>query len=171
MAVDFAWMEQRILGRCLSDHEKGLLAIMISELRLPAGQVVCIDQEHGGILYLLRSGEAELLLEWGDEHLCVPRICEGAQLGDLASLLDETACATLIARQECHAYRIRRQAFDALLACRQPLACDMAYGVLSHTAGTIRELQMRRAGHKGFASRLGGNYPSLFDDRNQNRHP
>lgn len=171
MAVDFAWMEQRILGRCLSDHEKGLLAIMISELYLPAGQSVCIDQQRGGTLYLLRSGEAEVLLEWGNEWLLLPRICEGAQLGDLASLLDEATRATLIARRDCHAYRIRRRAFDALLACRQPLACDMAYGVLFHTAGTIRELQMRCAGHGEFASRLDGNYPSLFDDRNQTRHP
>jgi CRP-like cAMP-binding protein len=145
MAVDFAWLEQHILGRSLSDREKGLLAIMITELHLPAGRAVCIEPGEGGTLYLLRSGEAELLLEWGGEFLLVPSICEGAQLGDLASLLDESACATLIARDDCVAYRIRRQAFDALLTCRQPLACDMAYGVLSCTAGPIRDLQIRRA--------------------------
>ncbi|HXH65001.1 MAG TPA: cyclic nucleotide-binding domain-containing protein [Mariprofundaceae bacterium] len=146
MAVDFAWLEQRILGRSLSDREKGLLGIMITELHLPAGQAVCIEPGNGGTLYLLRSGEAEVLLEWGDECLRVPSISEGAQLGDLASLLDESACATLIARDDCVAYRIRRRAFDALLASRQPLACDMVYGVLSCTASAIRELQMRRAG-------------------------
>jgi CRP/FNR family transcriptional regulator, cyclic AMP receptor protein len=147
MSVDFAWMEQRILGRSLSDHEKGLLGIMITELHLQAGQAVCIEQEHGGTLYLLRSGKAEVLLEWGDECLRVPRISEGAQLGDLASLLGgESTCATLIARQDCVAYRIRRRAFDALLACRQPLACDIAYGLLARTARSIRELHMRRAG-------------------------
>jgi CRP/FNR family transcriptional regulator, cyclic AMP receptor protein len=146
MAIDFEWMEQRILGRSLSDHEKGLLGIMINELYLPAGQAITIEHEHGGVLYLMRSGEAEVLLEWEGECLRVPSICEGAQLGDLASLLDESACATLIARDDCVAYRIRRRAFDALLTCRQPLACDMAYGVLSCTAGSIRELHMRRAG-------------------------
>jgi CRP/FNR family cyclic AMP-dependent transcriptional regulator len=146
MSVDFTWMEQRILGRSLSDHEKGLLAIMITELKLQAGQAVCIEQDHGGTLYLLRSGEAEVLLEWGDECLRVPRISEGAQLGDLASLLDGATCATLIARDDCVAYRIRRRAFDALLASRQPLACDIVYGVLSRTARAIRELHMRRAG-------------------------
>lgn len=142
MSVDFDWLERCIMGRCLSDHEKSLLGIMMTEVRLKTGEAIGIEHESGGVLYLIHSGEGEVFLEWGGECMRLPGITAGAQLGDLASILGGTAKATLIARSDCIAYRIRRQAFDALLASRQALACDMIYGVLTHTANPIRALQL-----------------------------
>ncbi|MCC6746748.1 MAG: cyclic nucleotide-binding domain-containing protein [Deltaproteobacteria bacterium] len=116
----------------LSGPALAAVAQIAEDARFPEGAVVCREGEAGDCLFLLLRGRAAV-------HVRSSFVCElgpGELFGEIALLDGSPRTATVIAREELGALRIRRQAFQELLVA-EPL---VARGVLS---GLVRYLRQR----------------------------
>jgi len=145
MGIDYDWLQERIFHRLLTEDEKTGLEGFVTIESFPTGCPLVIENEQGGALYLLRRGEVDVVMQFNGETVRLSHAGEGAQLGDMTFLDEKAASATLIARKDCVAYKITRQAFADLLASRQDVARDLLFNTLANMAGTIRQMNFSHA--------------------------
>ena len=65
MDIDFNWLEGHIFCRQLTDGEQEDLKSLISVLSFKSGECIEVDSKGIGVLYLIRSGEVDVLMKIG----------------------------------------------------------------------------------------------------------
>lgn len=143
--IDFEWLEARVFCRDLTDQEKDSLREMIVVDHFGKGQKIIVANEPGGNLYLLRSGRVDVLLNFNGESIKAADLGEGAQVGDMSFIDDDTASATIVARGNCVAYKITRDALSRLFVFRPSVAKDMMFGMMRQMSRNIRALNESNA--------------------------
>ena len=140
MEIDFHWLEERVLMRKLGSEERELLAHVIQPQDFRAGDVMLKQGQPGGVLYLLRAGDAVIEREEGGQHTRVATIGEGAMFGEMTFLTGEEASATVTAKSHCTVYTLTRAAYSELMQRQQDLVYALFAHILIHTARVIRHM-------------------------------
>ncbi len=80
-------------------------------LTLPAGQTLFKEGEPCGLMYVLMSGTADIIVH----NRVVESMEAGAMVGEMAMLDDSTRCATVIAKSDCQLLPIDKRRFNFLI--------------------------------------------------------
>jgi len=145
MAIDFNWLEKYVFHRTLTEDEKCNLGTLITIESFKNGTSMMVENEPAGALYLLRHGKVDVVMQFNGETVHIANAGEGSQLGDMAFLDDATATATLIAKEDCVAYKITRKAIANLFAAHQEVARDLLCNTLANMSNILRELNFSNA--------------------------
>jgi len=143
--IDFDWLEARIFCRELTGQEKDSLQGLIVVEHFTKGQKIMVANEPGGNLYLLRSGKVDVLLSFNGENIKVAGLSEGAQMGDMSVVDDDAASATILACEDCVAYRLTRDSLSRLFVFRPLVAKGMMFGMMRQMSRNIRDLNKSNA--------------------------
>lgn len=143
--MDWEWLENRIFERTLTEDERSSLQVAIEQVEFAKGDRILVQNEPGGTLYLLRSGQVSVELEFCGETVHLADVGEGAQLGDMSFLDEHGAGATLVARTPCIAYKLTRDDLSRLYAYRQKMVNDLLVSTLRGMSDTIRNLNQSNA--------------------------
>lgn len=99
----------------LDDELLGRLASEVTELEIRAGDWLMRRGESGESLYLLRSGQLEVVDESPPETV-IRVLRRGSVLGELALLTGEARSASIRARRDSHLLELGRDRFERLIA-------------------------------------------------------
>lgn len=141
MSVDVAWMEEKVLLRKLDREEQQLLDKLIDVAEFKAGEPI-VEQGHaGGVLYLLRSGEADITVNAaGSGEVRVATAKEASMFGEMTFLTGDEASATVKAKKDCVVYKLTRLAYSELMQKNQDLVFALFAHILVHAASVIRHM-------------------------------
>ena len=89
----------------------------LQERRYPKGSKIVTQGEEGDSFYIIRSGNAGVLLEReGKPGVALAQLGPHDGFGEMALLTDETRSATVVSTTDVEAWRLARDAFQELLA-------------------------------------------------------
>lgn len=140
MEIDFHWLEEQVLMRSLGSGERELLAHVIQAQDFRAGDVMLKQGQPGGVLYLIRAGDAVIEREEGGQNTRVATIGEGAMFGEMTFLTGEEASATVTANSHCTVYKLTRAAYSELMQRQQDLVYALFAHILIQAARIIRHM-------------------------------
>ncbi len=153
MSIDDKWLEQRIAKRELTEAERTALAEALSEVEVASGEKIVTQGQGGGMLYIVRSGKAEIVDESHGSTVSIAHVGEGALLGEMTFLTGGDASASVIARSDCAIYRLPRELFVGIMAAQPELSYALFATMLANTAETIRHMNEE---HIGMLQYIGG---------------
>ena len=136
--------------RSLAESERQGLADAISIEHFAQGDTVIMQHESGGKLYLLKSGRVDVMLNFNGEQLKLADRGEGAQLGDMSFLDDSEASASIIARENCTAYRLTRDALTQLFVHHQAAAKDLTFSMIQNMTRNMRQMNEKNVAAMGY---------------------
>jgi CRP-like cAMP-binding protein len=87
----------------------------LTELRFPAGAIICRRHEPGDRLYIVKSGSVEVRLGVGTDGVSLYRLEAGDCFGEMALLTGQPRSADVVALDETTAWSLDRPDFDAVV--------------------------------------------------------
>ena len=93
----------------------------LSEMRFPAGAVICRRYDRGDCLYIIKSGSVEVRLGTGADGASLYRLEAGDCFGEMALLTGQSRSADVVALDETFVWKLDRPDFDAVVNQSVPL--------------------------------------------------
>ena len=140
MGIDFDWIEEKVLLRKLNADEKALLGSLVEVSEYKAGEVIVAQGAPGGVLYLLRSGKADIECDTNGAKIRVGTAGERSMFGEMTFLTGDAATATVTAREDCTVYSLTRIAFSELMVKDQDMVYELFAHMLINAASIIRHM-------------------------------
>ena len=145
MAIDYTWLEDKILLRKLSEGEREKVGRVLQEKHYDKGQQILAQGQAGGVLYILRSGSAEISAESNGQQMRISTTKEGALFGEMTFLTGEQASATVTANEPCVVYKLNRDdVSDLMLSDSEIVYAFLAY-MLVYAGRVIRTMNEEHA--------------------------
>lgn len=141
MSHDFTWLEEKIVRRRLDEDERQALSRLLEAETIAKGEHIVSQGMAGGVLYLLRSGSADIERQTaGGSRSRIATARAGALLGEMTFLTGEAASADVIAREKCEVYKLTQAGFSELMRHQQGLVYSLFAYMLLYTADVIRHM-------------------------------
>jgi CRP-like cAMP-binding protein len=105
-----------------------------------ASDVIVMQGDAGGELYLLRTGSADITCRSDGKNLRVASIGEGALFGEMSFLTGDPISATVTAKEACIVYSLSRSAYSELMINNQDLVYSLFAHMLVHAGTIIRQM-------------------------------
>jgi len=138
MTIDYAWLEEKVVKRTLGDSERGALGRLLVEQNFTKQDKILTQSQPGGVLYILRSGLAEISADSNGQHVHLATAKEGALFGELTFLTGEAATASVVAAEDCSVYKLNREDCAELMQNEPELVYALMAYMLLHAAKIIR---------------------------------
>jgi CRP-like cAMP-binding protein len=124
-----------------------LLAYTSDVVTYQAGQVMFRKGDIGDAAYVIIKGEADVSISSDAGHIPIATLHDGDFVGEIAILCDTPRTATVSAKSEVKALRIRKEPFFELLRQFPEMALEMTRLLAERLARTTAELveSQRRA--------------------------
>jgi CRP-like cAMP-binding protein len=123
-----------------------LLAYTSDVVTYNPGQVIMRQGDVGDAAYVIISGDADVTISSGAGDIPVAELHDGDFVGEIAILCDTPRTATVLARSQVKALRIRKEPFFELLRQFPEMAVEMTRLLaerLSRTTAELVEAQRR----------------------------
>lgn len=117
-----------------------LLAYTSDVVTYQSGQVLMRQGDIGDAAYVIIKGEADVIITKGGSEVPVATLRDGDFLGEIAILCDTPRTATVTARNEVKALRIRKEPFFQLLHQFPEMAVEMTRLLAERLTRTTAEL-------------------------------
>ena len=117
------------LCRLLAPAEVDAIAAIAEQLNVPAGGALFREGEPGDGVYLVMSGEVDVVKSASGGERSLARLGPGGILGEMSLLTNDTRSATGRARVETAVLRLPAARFRALLAEGSPAALKLTAGL------------------------------------------
>jgi len=138
MAIDYAWLEDKVVKRKLGEGECAALERVLIEKNFTKKDNILTQGQVGGVLYILRSGLAEISAESNGQHVHLGSAKEGALFGELTFLTGDAATATVVAEDDCVVYKLKRADCSELMKIEPELVYAFMAYMLAHASKIIR---------------------------------
>jgi len=156
MAIDYSWLEENVLKRKLGGGERDKLGRLLVEKNIAKKDNILTQGQAGGVLYILRSGLAEISADCNGQHMHLAVAREGALFGEITFLTGDAATATVVAEDDCIVYKLNRADCSELMQTEPELVFAFMAYMLVHASKIIRSrdadhanmLQYMTASHK-----------------------
>ena len=125
-----------------------LLAYTSDVVTYRSGQVLFRKGDVGDAAYVIIKGDADVSIPAASGDVAVAQLHDGDFLGEIAILCDTPRTATVTARNELKALRIRKEPFFQLLHQFPEMAVEMTRLLaerLTRTTAELVEAQQKRA--------------------------
>ncbi len=118
-----------------------------------AGENICLEGERGTALYVIESGEVDIIVNAGDrQEIVIDTAGPGSYFGEMAFLGGTTRIATIRARQDCRLLEIGHRDFMAVASGNPDLLRRLMRQIIGHVQRTdravIHELNVKNAALK-----------------------
>ncbi|MDX8397379.1 MAG: cyclic nucleotide-binding domain-containing protein [Mariprofundaceae bacterium] len=140
MAIDTQWLEEKAIFRKLNSDESELLTQLVSVSKYVAGDTIVEQGKPGGVLYLMRSGVADIRCFTNGSDVRVAKAEEASLFGEMSFLTGDDASASVIAKENCVIYSLTRAAYSELMQKNQDLVFALFTHILVHTSTVIRHM-------------------------------
>ncbi len=117
-----------------------LLAYTSDVITYQAGQTIMRQGDIGDAAYVIIKGNAEVSVSTDSGPIPVAQLHDGDFLGEIAILCDTPRTATIVAKSELQALRIRKEPFFELLRQFPEMAVDMTRLLAERLTRTTAEL-------------------------------
>ncbi len=144
-SIDVAWLEENILKRKLSDSDKTQLAGIIERIEFSKGDTILTEGDKGGVLYLLRSGSADILMEAAGTQRRITAATAGAMFGGITFLTGEPASASVVANTDSVVYKMTRSGYSQLMQTNQELVYALFTYMLVYASQIVRRMNAEHA--------------------------
>ncbi len=105
MSIDINWLEKIILSRALSSSEREAMSgLTLSTFK--EGDTIISKGQEGGILYILRSGVAQVEDNLEGIRVRIAGLQEGTIFGEMSFLNNQKATAEVVALGDCVVYKL-----------------------------------------------------------------
>jgi len=138
MAIDYSWLEDKVLRRKLNGDERSKLDRLLVEKNFAKNDNILTQGQPGGVLYILRSGLAEISAECNGQEMHIATSKEGALFGEITFLTGDTATATVTAVEDCVVYKLNRADCSELMQTEAELVYAFMAYMLIHAGKVIR---------------------------------
>lgn len=138
MSIDFDWLGKKILDRDLSEDDRKALGSIMTVHDCSKGATIVSQGQAGGILYILRTGRADVETDLKGERLHIAGVSEGALFGEMTFLTKESTSAHVSAKQDCVVYKITRDGLSQLMIDHQELVYALVAYMLFYSSSVIR---------------------------------
>jgi len=145
MSIDFKWLESKVFQRKLSGQDRKTLKGVMTAERFADGDVIIMENEDGGSLYILKSGRVDVNISLNGERIKIVDLGEGAQFGDMSFIADDSASASIVARSDCEVYQVTRDAFSQLFVYHQSVAKDLTFSIMRNMSRNLRRMNRQSA--------------------------
>jgi len=145
MAIDYSWLEDNVLKRQLAAGEKDKLDGLLAQKDFAKNDNILTQGQPGGVLYILRSGRANISVDSNGQNMHVASAKEGALFGEITFLTGEPATANVIAAGDCAVYKINRADFSELMQTAPELVYVFMASMLVNASKVIRSMDADRA--------------------------
>ncbi len=143
MSIDFDWLGKEILDRDLGEDDRSALDAVMTTRDFAKGETIVSQGQPGGILYILRSGMADVETDVNGERLHIAGANEGALFGEMTFLTKEAASAHVTAKQDCVVYKVTRDGLSQLMADHQELVYALVAYMLFYSSKVIRDMNKK----------------------------
>ena len=140
MAMDVKWLEEKVLLRKLDAAEVALLQDLVEVKEYAPGEKIMEQGKSSGVLYMLRSGVADITCSGNGADMRVATAREASLFGEMSFLTGEPASATVTAQKPCVVYSLTRSAYSELMQKNQDLVFALFTHLLVHAASVIRKM-------------------------------
>jgi len=140
MTLDINWLEEKVLLRKLDAEEIALLENLVQITKYAAGEKIMEQGQSGGVLYMLRSGVADITCSANGADMRVATAREASLFGEMSFLTGDKTSAAVTAHKECVIYSLTRAAYSELMQKNQDLVFALFTHLLVHAAGVIRHM-------------------------------
>ncbi len=104
-----------------------------------AGEDICLEGEKGTALYVIDSGEVDIIVNADDnQEIIIDTIGPGSYFGEMAFLGGTTRMATIRARQDCRLLEIDQDDFMAVASGNPDLLRRLMRQIIGHIQRTDR---------------------------------
>lgn len=138
MGIDFAWLEEQVVKRPLGESEREKLAGVLVEKNLSKQDNILTQGQPGGVLYILRSGRADISSNINGQDMHLASAGEGALFGEITFLTGDAATATVRASSDCLVYKLERSGCAELMQSEPELVYAFMAYMLTNAAKVIR---------------------------------
>ncbi|MCD1644535.1 MAG: cyclic nucleotide-binding domain-containing protein [Aurantimonas coralicida] len=121
-----------------------LIAFTSDSIAYRQGQVMCRQGERGDSAYVLVAGEADVSIETEDGDFVVATLGPGDVVGEIAILCDTPRTATVTAKSDVSALRVRKECFLQLLRQFPEIAAEVMRGLAERLTHMNQELVAAR---------------------------
>lgn len=145
MAIDYSWLEEMVLLRKLDAKEREKIGRVLQEKHYEKGQEILTQGQPGGVLYILRSGSAEISAESNGQRMHISTGKEGALFGEMTFLTGESASATVVANEPCVVYKLSRDDVSELMLSDSEIVYAFLAYMLVYAGKVIRTMNEEHA--------------------------
>ncbi len=138
MAIDYAWLEEKVLNRKLAGGERDQLKALLAEKNFSKNDKILAQGQAGGVLYVLRSGLADINADVNGQQMHLATAREGALFGELTFLTSDAATANVVAEKDCAVYTLTRAGCSRLMQSEPELVYALMAYMLVNAARIIR---------------------------------
>jgi len=138
MAIDYSWLEENVVKRQLTEMEKEKLGGLLLEKNVAKNDHILTQGQTGGVLYILRSGRANINVDANGQHMHIAAAKEGALFGEITFLTGDAATANVIASEDCTVYKLAREDCSELMQAAPELVYVFMAAMLVNAAKVIR---------------------------------
>jgi len=129
----------------LTENEQDTLSKVISIETFNKGEAVIVEDQEGGNLYLLKSGCVDVILTFNGKTIKLKGLGEGAQLGDMSFVDGGKTSASIIAKDDCVAYKLTRDALSQLFVSHQAVVKEVMFTVMQNMSQNLRQMNQSNA--------------------------
>ena len=122
-----------------------LVAFTSERLRFNPGQDIVVQGEPGDAVYIILSGQADVLIESNGQMISVARLEENAVIGEIAILTGVARTATVRAIDELTALRIGKETFFKLITDIPDIGMEIMKELARRLERTTAELQKAKS--------------------------
>ncbi len=152
MAIDYSWLEENVVKRQLAEGEKEKLGGLLLEKSVAKNDHILTQGQAGGVLYILRSGRANINVDANGQNMHIAAANEGALFGEITFLTGDAATANVIAAEDCTVYKLTREDCSELMQTAPELVYVFMAAMLVNAAKVIRS---RDADHASMLQYMG----------------
>ncbi len=137
MAIDFAWMEEKIINRALSENERQALSC-IKTTAVATGAKIITEGQPGGTLEIMYSGRAKV--EDNNRYegrVTLAEIEPGTLFGELTFLNKKRRTADVTALEACVVYSLTQDDFTSLMQNQHELAYAILAAIMERQSSVI----------------------------------
>lgn len=136
MPAQPALLAELPLFATMDDEERAAVAAIMDEETIQAGTLIFHENDQGGVLFIIKSGQVELsVLDEDNEKMVVDLLEAGEFFGEMSLLDGGTRSTTAVAISDVQAFSLERDEFLALLRRRT----DAGFDVIAALARRIRK--------------------------------
>jgi len=155
MAIDYTWLENTVIKRKLGEGERAALERILLEKSFAKNENILTQGKAGGVLYILRSGQAEISADINGQKMLLATAKEGALFGEITFLTGDTATANVDVLDDCLVYKLKREDCSQLMQSEPELVYALMAYMLVHAARIIRS---KDADHASMMQYIGSSH-------------
>lgn len=140
MVMDVKWLEEKVLLCKLNTTEVALLKGLLKVTEYAPSEQIMEQGTSGGVLYILRSGVADITCNSNGHDMRVATAREASLFGEMSFLTGDKTSASVTAQKTCVVYSLTRAAYSELMQKNQDLVFALFTHLLVHAASVIRHM-------------------------------